>query len=96
MEAKFLNIEKTSKIAAVITCATTLGGSDGSMANSSMTAGWAIETREGNACRILGAGMVDGVKSTNDSNRAERGGRIGILAVILKIAKMHELSLIHI
>ena len=51
MEAKFSNIEKTSKIAAAITCATALGGSDGSMVNSTMTAGWSIETREGNACR---------------------------------------------
>ena len=94
--AKLSNTEKTSKIAAAITCATALGGSDGSMENSNMTAGWSIETREGNTCRLSGAGMVDGVQSTNDSNRAERGGRIGILAVILKIAKIHEIQRGHV
>ena len=61
-----------------------------------MTAGWSIETGEGNKYRISGAGMVDGVQSTNDSNRAERGGRIGILAVILKIAKLHDIKRGHV
>ena len=39
IDTKHSNIEKTSKIAAAITCATALGGSDGSMENSKMTAG---------------------------------------------------------
>ena len=57
-----------------------------------MTAGWSAETNEGSRCRISGAGMVDGAQTTNDSNRAERGGRIGILAVVLKIEKIHNIT----
>ena len=95
-ESKILNIENTSKIAAAITCTTAVGGSDGSMKKNKRTAGWSIETNEGSRCRISGAGMVDGVQNTNDSNRAERGGRVGILAVVLKIAKMHNITKGHI
>ena len=61
-----------------------------------MIVGWTIETSEGNQCRISGSGMVDEAQSTNDSNRAERGGRIGILAVILKIAKLHDIKKGHV
>ena len=40
--------------------------------------------------------MVDGDTATNVSNQAERGGRIGILAVILKIAKIHDIQRGHV
>ena len=65
-----MNIEKTSKTAAAITCATALGGSDRSMGKKKAS-GWSIEIREGNRCYISGAGMVDGAQSTNDPNRAK-------------------------
>ena len=61
-----------------------------------MIIGWALETREGKECRIEGSGIVDGNTATNDSTRAERGGRISILGVILQVAETYELQQGHV
>ena len=61
-----------------------------------MTLGWAIENEEEERCRISGPRMVDGDCNTNDSTRAERGGRVGIFAVITHFAKTFNLSKGHV
>jgi len=83
----FRDEDKMCKIAALIACATVLAGSDGSMKDGIMTLGWALETAEGENCRISGPGMVDGDGETNDSTRAEQGGRVAILAILVHFAK---------
>ena len=92
----FRDENKMCKIAASITCATALAGSDGSLKNGKMTLGWEIETLEGETSRISGPGMVDGDGETNDSTRAERGGRVGILAVLVHFAKSFDLKKGHV
>ena len=88
----FRDENKMCKIAASITCATALAGSDGSMKDGMMTLGWAIENAEGENCRISGPGVVDGDGETNDSTRAERGGRVAILAILVHFAKSFDLQ----
>ena len=84
------------KIAASIQCTTALAGLDGSLTEGKMTLCWAIENKEGEKCRISGPGMVDGDTDINDSTRAERGRRVGILDVITHIAKTFNLSRSHV
>ena len=84
------------KIAAAIHCCTATGGSDGSLKNGEMMIGWALESNEGEKCRIAGGGMVDGDTKTNDSTRAERGGRIAILAAICHVAQKYSLERGHV
>ena len=61
-----------------------------------MTLGWALETTEGENCRISGPGMIDGDRETNNSTRAERGGRVAILAIIVHVVKSFDLQKWHV
>ena len=96
LHIKMGNQETRERLAAAIHCRTAVGGSDGSLKDGEMVIGWALETREGEECRIEGAGMVDGNPATNDSTRAERGGRISILGAVLQIAEQYELQQGHV
>ena len=77
---------KLKRIAEAIRNNTAAGGSDGSVREKKMTFRWVLQTNKGEEHRIEGPGIVDGDQDTNDSTRAERGGRIGILGVICYIA----------
>ena len=90
------NKETMEKLAAAIHCRTTVGGSEGSLKDGEMVIGWALETREGEECRIGEPVLIDGDPTTNDSTRAERGGRIRILGVILQTAEQYELQQGHV
>ena len=91
-----VDIGKLAKLAAAIHCGTAVGGSDGSVVNQEMVLGWALENKEGMNCRIEGAGIVDGDPKTNDSTRAERGGRANILGVILHLAREFDIQKGHV
>ena len=92
----FCDENKMCKIAASITCATALAGSDESLKEGKVTLRWAIETSERETCRVLGPGMVDGDSETNYSTEAERGGRLGILAVLIHFTKPYNLTKVHV
>ena len=66
------------------------------MIDSKMTLGWVLETEEGAKCQISGPGMVDRDGDTNDSTRAERGGRVAILAILVHVVKSFDLNQGHI
>ena len=79
------------RLTAVIHCRTAVGGSDMSLKDREMNLGRTLEIRKGDEYRIKVSGLEDGKPTTNDSTRAERGGRISILGVILQIAGKYEL-----
>ena len=84
--------DKLRILAEEITNKKAVGGSDGSMREKKMTFGWALQTKTGEEYRIEGPGIVDGDQDTNNSTRAERGGRVRILGVICYLAQKFKIQ----
>ena len=95
-KAVFRDERKMRKLVDSISGATALAGSDGSMIDGKMTLGWVLKTVEGAKCQISGLGMVDKDGDTNDSTRAERGGRVAILAILVHVVKSFDLNQGHV
>ena len=92
LQESMRDYDKLRIIAEAIRNKTAAGGSDGSVREKKMTFGWVLQTNQGEEHRIEGPGIVDGDQDTNDSTRAERGGRIGILGAICYIAQKFKIQ----
>ena len=75
------------KITAAVLSYTATKGSDGSLKDSEMSLEWAIETKEGYFCRLVGAGILYVDPTTKHSIRAKRGRHIAILAVMCYVGR---------